>query len=152
MLVKARDSDRDTLVDLRAVVHGIHPPVLSDRGLVGAVDTLALALPMPITVTATLASRPPAPVESAVYFAVAESLANVAKHATAGHASVTLTDGDGVLGFAVIEDDGVGGAHLQPDGGLAGVARRLAVFDGTVEVSSPPGGPTRITLAVPSAS
>ena len=150
MLVEARDSNRDALVDLRAVVRGIHPPVLSDRGLVGAVDALALALPMPIAVTATMASRPPAPVESAVYFAVAECLANVAKHSAARHASVTLTDGDGFV-RAVVEDDGVGGAHIEPEGGLAGVARRLAVFDGTIEVSSPQGGPTRIRLAVPSA-
>ncbi|HEU5109442.1 MAG TPA: histidine kinase, partial [Micromonosporaceae bacterium] len=156
LLAEARDSSGQALRELRELVRGIHPPVLAERGLDGAVRALALSLPLPVEVTVELPGRPPPPVESAVYFAVAEALANAVKHAHAGRLSVRLTHAAGIL-TAVVTDDGTGGAP-GPDedaargGGLAGVARRLAALDATMSVASPPGGPTVVTLELPCAS
>lgn len=145
---EARAATGAALNDLRSVVRGIHPPVLADRGLEGAVRALALDLVVPVEVTGTLAGRAPAPVESAVYFAVAECLANAAKHA--GHRAgwIELSHQDGRL-RVVVGDDGRGGADPDAGTGMRGVARRLAAFDGTMSVSSPTGGPTVVTLEVP---
>jgi signal transduction histidine kinase len=151
LIAESRTSTSAALGDLRSVVRGIHPPVLADRGLAGAVEALALDLALPVQVSAGLTSRPPEPVESAVYFAVAECLANVVKHAGAEHAWVELDQPDGLL-RAVVGDDGVGGADPDAGTGMRGVMRRLAAFDGTMTVSSPPGGPTLVTLEVPCAS
>jgi signal transduction histidine kinase len=150
MVTEARHTSDSALDDLRAVVRGIHPPVLADRGLVGAVEALALDLPLPVAVAADLPGRPTAATETAVYFAVAECLTNIGKHAGAEQAWVRLRWADGVL-HAEVGDDGRGGA--DPDGGtgMRGVMRRLAVFDGTMRVSSPVGGPTVVTLEVPCA-
>ncbi|WP_460798174.1 sensor histidine kinase [Nocardioides pacificus] len=153
---EARATSAGALGDLRAVVRGIHPPVLADRGLGGAVEALALDLALPVSVQMDLAGRPPAPVESALYFAVAECLTNTGKHAAAEHAWVRATHADGVL-QVVVGDDGRGGADpgdvsAQEYGvgtGMLGVMRRLAAFDGTMRVSSPDGGPTVVTLEVP---
>ena len=147
LLAEARDSSTTALGDLRSVVRGIHPPVLADRGLAGAVQALALDLSLPVTVVVTLPGRPPTPIESAMYFAVAECLANVIKHSSASRASVELTWDDGVL-RAIVTDDGVGGASPDRGSGLAGVARRLDALDGRMEVVSPAGGPTVVTLEV----
>ena len=105
----------------------------------------------PVAVTGSFTERLPAPVESAVYFAVAECLANVGKHAEAGHAWVELSRDDDRL-QVVVGDDGRGGADPGAGTGMRGVARRLAAFDGTMRVSSPNGGPTLVTLEVPCAS
>jgi signal transduction histidine kinase len=148
LLQEARATNRDALVDLRSVVRGLHPPVLSDRGLVGAVQALAVQMPTATHVVATLSGRPPAAVESAAYFAIAECLANVGKHAGATRIVITLGHERGRLSIDV-EDDGKGGARLDPNGGLAGVARRLAAFDGTLDIDSPSGGPTRVAMMVP---
>ncbi len=135
------------LEDLRSVVRGIHPPVLADRGLAGAIEALTLPIPMPVTLSLDIPETLPAPVESAAYFAVAECLTNVVKHAGAGRAWVSATH-DGTVLRIVVGDDGVGGA--DPAGsGLAGVAQRVAAFDGTMSVDSPVGGPTVVTLEVP---
>ena len=147
LLAEARDSSSTALGDLRSVVRGIHPPVLADRGLAGAVQALALDLSLPVTVVVTLPGRPPTPIESAMYFAVAECLANVVKHASASRGTVELTWDDGLL-RAAVTDDGVGGASLDRGSGLAGVARRLDALDGRMEVVSPVGGPTVVTLEV----
>jgi signal transduction histidine kinase len=124
--------------------------VLADRGLAGAVQALALDMPIAVLVTTTLTGRPPAPVESAAYFAVAECLANVVRHSGARRAWVGLSHAAGVLRVEV-GDDGAGGASLDAGTGLAGVARRLAAFDGTLTVSSPAGGPTVVSMEVPCA-
>jgi signal transduction histidine kinase len=155
---EARAATAAALADLRSVVRGIHPPVLADRGLDGAVRALALDMAVPVEVLGSIGggeldSRPPAPIESALYFAVAECLANSAKHAGHEHAWVELGHDGDVLRI-LVGDDGRGGADVdRADSGggtgMRGVMRRLAAFDGTMAVSSPPGGPTIITLEVP---
>jgi len=146
LLREARETTVGALEDLRSVVRGIHPPALADRGLAGGLEALALPIPLPVTVTVDAPALPP-PVESAAYFAVAECLANTVKHARAARAWVRVRhDGDRL--HLVVGDDGRGGA--DPAGsGLAGVARRLAAFDGTMLVDSPAGGPTVVTMEVP---
>ena len=146
----ARATTAAAIGDLRSVVRGIHPPVLADRGLGGAVQAIALDMAVPVDVVVRLPGRPPAPVESAVYFAVAECLANIGKHAQAEHAWIRVDHADGVL-RAVVGDDGRGGADPTSGTGLRGVVRRLAAFDGTMSVSSPVGGPTVVHLEVPCA-
>jgi len=122
--------------------------VLADRGLSGGVEALALAQPRPVEVDIDLPGRPPAPVESAVYFAVAEALTNSAKHAAAQSSWVWVRH-DGQSLTALVGDNGVGGAQLTRGGGLAGIESRLAAFDGTLSMASPLGGPTIVTLKVP---
>lgn len=150
LLAEARTVTTSALGDLRSVVRGIHPPVLADRGLAGAIQALALDMSLPVSVTIVLPGRPPAPVESAVYFATSELLANIGKHAGAHRAMIDVGH-DGRALRVVVEDDGRGGASLAAGTGLAGVARRLAAFDGTMDVVSPVGGPTVVTLEVPCA-
>jgi len=145
---EAREATSAAIADLRSVVRGIHPPVLADRGLDGAVRALALDMAVPVEVSGGLPGRPALPIESAVYFAVAECLANAAKHAGHQHAWVELGHHDGVL-RVVVGDDGRGGADPDSGTGMRGVMRRLAAFDGTMAVSSPEGGPTVVTLEVP---
>ena len=148
LLAEAREATGLALAELRDLVRGIHPPVLADRGLDGAVRALALANPLPVEVTIDLPGRPPAPAESAMYFAVAEILTNAAKHSGATSAWLRLTYGEGKLA-AMIGDDGRGGAVQSGGGGLAGVERRLSAFDGTMMVASPVGGPTIVTMELP---
>jgi signal transduction histidine kinase len=148
LIAESRTSTLTALDDLRTVMRGIQPPVLADRGLTGAVRALALDLAVPVTVSGDIGGRAPAPVESAAYFAVSECLANVVKHACAEQAVVDLDYRDGLLSVAV-RDDGIGGARLDAGSGLRGVARRLEVFDGTITVTSPAGGPTEVRLEVP---
>jgi len=148
MLAEARQTSSAALGDLRDVVHGIHPPVLADRGLKSAIEALALDLSVPVEVTGAAPAALPAPVESAAYFTVAECLANIAKHAEATRAWVELAHPAGLL-TVVVGDDGRGGADPASGTGMRGVARRLAAFDGTMTVSSPKGGPTLVTLEVP---
>jgi signal transduction histidine kinase len=150
LVAEARATTGAALGDLRSVVRGIHPPVLADRGLVGAIQALALDMAVPVTVQASFTGRPPAPVESAVYFAVAECLANTGKHSGAQHVWAELSH-DGTTLRALLGDDGVGGADPRSGTGMTGVMRRLSAFDGTMRVSSPAGGPTLVTLEVPCA-
>lgn len=146
LLREARETTVSALEDLRSVVRGIHPPVLADRGLVGAIEALALPIPLPVTLRVALPELP-APVESAVYFAVAECLANTVKHSGATRAWITGEHRDGRLRL-VVGDDGRGGASSSGSG-LAGIGRRLAAFDGTLVILSPEGGPTVVTMEVP---
>src|SRR5215472_10750259 len=148
LLIEARDASARALAELRDLVRAIHPPVLADRGLPAAVRALVLDGPLRVRVTGSLDGRPPAPVESAAYFAVSELLANVAKHSGAGAADADLRHSAGALRVSV-RDDGVGGADPSRGTGLRGIERRLAAFDGVLAVSSPVGGPTVITLEVP---
>lgn len=147
LLAEARRSTSDALTELRDLVRGIHPPVLAERGLEGAIRALALAAPLPVEVTGALPGRPEAPVESAMYFAVAESLTNAAKYG-GDRAWIDLRYESGRLKVGV-GDDGDGGAAVTAGGGLAGVERRLGAFDGILVVTSPPGGPTTVTMELP---
>ena len=145
LLREARETTADALEDLRTLVRGIQPPVLADRGLVGGIEALAIPIPIPVTVALRL-PRLAAPIESAVYFAVAECLANVAKHAHATRAWV-VGDHDGDALRLTVGDDGRGGA--DPGGsGLLGVARRLATFDGRLTVISTVGAGTEVRMEV----
>jgi signal transduction histidine kinase len=150
LLAEARQSSSTALIELRHLVRGIHPPVLAERGLGGAVRALALSLPVPITVDVDLPGRPDAPVESAAYFAAAEALTNLIRHSHAHNGSVSIRHAAGALTL-VVTDDGTGGADPEAGTGLLGIQRRLAAFDGTIMLSSPAGGPTVITMEVPCA-
>jgi signal transduction histidine kinase len=150
LLAEARDSSVRALGELRDLVRGIHPPVLADRGLADAVHALALDLPLRVRCASELAGRPPAPVESAAYFAVSELLANVSKHAEAGQAWIDIRYSAGMLRIGVT-DDGHGDADPARGSGLRGIERRLAAFDGVLAVSSPPGGPTVVNMEIPCA-
>jgi signal transduction histidine kinase len=149
LLAQARTDTGAALTDLRDLVRGIHPPVLADRGLDGALQALILAVPIPVALSVELpAGRLPDPVESAAYFAVAEALTNVVKHSGAGTAWIEVRHRDAKLSM-VVGDNGRGGADPDQGSGLGGIRRRLAAFDGTIDVSSPPGGPTVVRMEVP---
>ncbi len=148
LLGEARTSASAAMAELRSLVRGIHPPVLADRGLDGAVRALALASTLPVKVEVVLPGRLPAPVESAAYFCVAETLANVVKHSRASAARVSVRH-DGDVLFVETWDSGVGGADQNKGTGLRGIAKRLSAFDGSVSVASPSGGPTVVHMEVP---
>lgn len=150
LVAEARLTSAAALSELRELVRGIHPPVLAERGLADALRAAALDAALPVTAHVDLPGRPPAPVEAAVYFAVRELLTNAAKHAAAGRAGLSVRHRDGSLHITV-SDDGTGGADPDRGSGLRGVQRRLATFDGTCRVDSPPGGPTTIALEIPCA-
>jgi signal transduction histidine kinase len=148
LLVEARKASGKALAELRALVSGVHPPVLADRGLVDAIRALALDSVPRVEVTADPIQRPPAPIESAAYFAVSELLANVAKHAEACQVWIEVRYCQGMLTISVI-DDGRGGADSKRGTGVRGIERRLAAFDGVLALSSPAGGPTVVQLEIP---
>ena len=150
LMFEARDASVKALAELRALVRGIHPPVLADRGLADAIRALALDTPARINLASELNGRPPAPVESAAYFAVSELLANVSKHAEARQTWIDIRHTDGMLRIGVT-DNGHGGAESARGTGLRGIERRLAPFDGVLAISSPPGGPTAVTMEIPCA-
>jgi signal transduction histidine kinase len=157
LLAEARASTANALTELRDLVRGIHPPVLADLGLDGALKALALVNPIPTAVVTRLPGRLPAPVESAAYFAVTEVLSNAIKHAQAQHIRITVefTSHPGSTAGHLkmnVSDDGRGGASIDSGTGLRGIARRLSAFDGTLAIDSPPGGPTEIRMSLPCAS
>ncbi len=147
---QAHEQAKAALAELRSLVRGVHPPVLTDRGLDAALSGLAALSPVPVTVRVDLPRRPPAQLEAIAYFVVAEALTNVAKHARASHAEVSARLAGGMLSVTVT-DNGTGGA--DPAGqGLSGLASRVAGVDGRLAISSPPGGPTTIKVDLPCAS
>lgn len=147
-LAKAHAEADAALVEIRELIRGIHPQVLTDRGLGAAVEDVADRSVVPVDVDLDLPGRLPGAVESGVYFAVCEALANAARHSGAGRVHVT---GHVRRRRLVVEvaDDGVGGAATGAGTGLQGVADRLSVLDGRLVLSSPPGGPTVFRLEVP---
>ncbi len=147
LLAEARVGAGEALRELRDLARGIHPPVLADRGLEAAVRSLAAASPIPVTVSVENPGRTKPPVESAAYFVVAEALANAGKYAGANRLSVQVARGGGVLSVE-IEDDGVGGADASGSG-LSGLRRRVEALDGSLTVTSPPGGPTIVRSELP---
>ena len=147
LLAEARVGAEQALRELRDLARGIHPPVLADRGLAAAVETLADSTPMPVSVSVDIGERPPSTVESAAYFVVAEALANAVKHARAEHVDIRVARVAGTLELDVT-DDGVGGANPN-GGGLSGLRRRVEALDGSLGVISPPGGPTTVHAELP---
>ena len=137
----------DALEELRELARGIHPAVLTDRGLRPAVEALAGRLPFPVDLDVT-DERFPAPLEATLYFVVAEALTNVAKYAEATHASVRVAPQDGHV-LAEVVDDGRGGADAAEGSGLRGLADRVAAVDGRLDVVSPAGAGTVVRAAVP---
>jgi signal transduction histidine kinase len=150
LVTEAKETSSRALTELRDLVRGIYPPVLADRGLGDAVRALALDTPLHTQLDVDLPEEIELPVASAVYFCVAEALANVVKHAGARTVRIDLRHHAGML-RAEVTDDGAGGADPALGTGLAGVERRLATFDGILAVNSPPGGPTIVVIEVPCA-
>jgi PAS domain S-box-containing protein len=134
--------------ELRRLAAGIHPAILTDRGLGPAVEALAGRLPLEVSVTSSLSVRLPSPVEASVYFFVSEALTNVVKHARADSATVSIAAANGDLEVEV-GDDGVGGARTAGGSGLRGLGDRVAALDGTLDVDSPPGAGTRLRATIP---
>jgi signal transduction histidine kinase len=134
--------------ELRDLVRGIHPSVLTDRGLDAAVSGLAERCPVPVDVDVALDERPPEAVETAAYYVVAEALTNVAKHARATAATVEVHRAGEQLVIEV-RDDGHGGAARAPGSGLEGLAQRVEALDGSLTLDSPTGGPTAIQAELP---
>jgi signal transduction histidine kinase len=150
MLDAARDELARALEELRELARGIHPAVLTDRGLEAALEALAERAPLPVSLDQMPAERLPAPVEAAAYFVVAEALTNVAKYAGASSAEVRIRR-NGSYAVVEVSDDGVGGADPAVGTGLRGLADRLAALDGRLEVHSPPGHGTTVKAEVPCA-
>jgi signal transduction histidine kinase len=150
LVAEARETSSRALTDLRDLVRGIYPPVLADRGLADAVRALALDTPLRTELDIDLRDEIEMPVGAAVYFAVAEALANAVQHSGARTVRIGLRRAAGLL-RAEVTDDGAGGADPAAGTGLAGVERRLATFDGILAVNSPPGGPTIVVIEVPCA-
>ena len=153
----AHDEATQVLAELRELVRGLHPAVLNDRGLDAALSGIAARAPLPVRVRVAVEPRCAPVVEAIAYFVVSEALTNVAKHARATRAAVTVERADDRL-RVVVTDDGQGGATLgtgnAPDdgSGLRGLAQRAASIDGTFLLHSPVGGPTTITVELPCAS
>ncbi len=139
---------RDTVEELRSLSRGIAPPVLVDRGMEAALREAVARSVVPTTLTYDAPASLPAHIENAAYFVVTECLTNIAKHseATAARVSLEVRDDQAIV---TVEDDGRGGASLQPDGGLTGLVQRARAVDGTLELSSPLGGPTVVRAALP---
>lgn len=148
LLRDARVGAATSLTELRELVRGINPPVLNERGLIDAVRALAMDVPLETAVHAEVEFSLDPPIESALYFGIAELLANAIKHAQASRAQIAIARDDTAI-VVEVEDNGRGGAEVNAAGGLAGLRRRLAVFDGTLDITSPAGGPTRARMTVP---
>ncbi len=150
-LTEAVGQTRDALDELRALSRGIAPPILADRGLGPALAALAGRSIIPVSLDVAVEGRLPDAVENTIYFVAAEALTNVAKHSGATAASVTVKRRNGAV-YLMVEDDGVGGAHLAKGHGLAGLADRVRAVDGELAVNSPDGGPTMLVAEVPCGS
>jgi signal transduction histidine kinase len=153
IVAEARGEARLALSELRALVRGTMPAILVDRGLEAALASVAAGCPVPTTLDSTLApgERLSSAVERAAYFVVVEALANLAKHSRASRAEVRLLRGPSYLAIEV-RDDGGGGATISPGGGLAGLRDRVGALDGSLAVTSPPGGPTEVRVELPLAA
>jgi len=147
--ILAAEAQKQALTELRNLVRGVHPPVLTERGLDAALSGLAALCPIPVDVHVDVPVRPKSAVEAVAYFMVAEALTNVAKHSRASHARVVV-EGHGYPGTltVMVSDDGIGGARADSPG-LAGLADRVSGVDGRLSVESPSGGPTIIAAELP---
>jgi signal transduction histidine kinase len=152
LLDDAHQQAKDAVTELRGLIRGLHPPVLTDRGLDAALSAIAVRCPVPVQLTVELDERPSSTVEAIGYFVVAEALTNVARHARATQASVTVRREGGGSVWITITDDGVGGANPDRGTGLRGLADRVSGVDGQLRVDSPVGGPTVLTVELPTAA
>jgi signal transduction histidine kinase len=137
-----------TMGEVRDLINGIHPPVLADRGLPGAVSELVDRMTVPVIERVDLSRRLPESVETAAYFVVSEALANAAKHSRAKQIEVDAGLRGDVLAL-LVRDDGVGGANADAGSGLSGLGDRVAAVGGTLTLSSPLGGPTVLEAQIP---
>jgi signal transduction histidine kinase len=148
LLSAAREHLSDGLDELRELARGIHPVVLTERGLGPALEALQMRATIPVDITEVPAERLPPSVEAAAYYVVAEAITNVAKYARAASATVAVRRSNGVA-TVTVSDDGVGGADPDHGSGLRGLAARVEALNGRVDVDSPPAGGTRITAEIP---
>ena len=156
LFLEAREGIEEALTQLRTVIRGIYPPILSDRGLAGALRALAAGQPIPVEMDVEMdvemeGGRVPAAVEAAAYFVVAEALTNIAKHSGARHGRVAVRREGAHLTISV-RDDGKGGADPGRGSGLAGIRRRVAALDGTARIDSPDGEGTTLEVDLPCGS
>ncbi len=148
VIAEAHEETKAALAELRNLIRGLHPPVLEDRGLDAALSGVAARMPIPVRLTVHVPRRAAPTIEAVAYFVVSEGLTNITKHAQATQADVFVQqDGDRL--HIIVTDDGVGGADPARGTGLAGLARRAESVDGTLEIASPPGGPTLLTVDLP---
>ncbi|GAA1976163.1 sensor histidine kinase [Kitasatospora viridis] len=151
LLAEAHESTEQAMVELRAVIRTMYPPILADRGLAGALAALGSRSAVETTLDVGELGRVPAAVEAAAYYTVAEALTNAAKHSRATRTAVRVArDGDRLTAW--VSDDGVGGADEALGTGIAGIRHRVRALDGTVHLHSPGGGPTTITVSLPCGS
>jgi signal transduction histidine kinase len=148
LLERAQSAAEQALAELRTVSRGILPPVLADRGLAGALTGLAAQSAVPCTVDVRLPERCAASVEATAYFVAAEALTNIAKHSGASRATITVRSSGPRL-LLRVTDDGRGGADETGGSGLTGIRHRVAAHDGTLRLTSPPGGPTAVEVDLP---
>jgi signal transduction histidine kinase len=145
---QAKEALGVALEELRALSHGIHPAILTERGLGAALQELSYGAPLPVEVRLQVEGRLPEQVEAAVYYVAAEALANVVKHAGASAASVDVTRPAGQV-VLIVADDGVGGAQMDRGSGLLGLADRVEALGGRLRLTSPPGGGTVVRAEIP---
>ncbi|HYZ98923.1 MAG TPA: sensor domain-containing protein, partial [Acidimicrobiales bacterium] len=148
LVAEAHEDAKQALAELRDLARGIHPSVLTDRGLDAALSSLAARLPVPVTLDVDLPQRPSPRVEAVAYFVLSELLTNTARHSGATAARVRVRRVDDCL-VLLVEDDGIGGADPVRGTGLAGLGERVQAVDGRFDLDSPPGGPTRAQLELP---
>jgi signal transduction histidine kinase len=148
LVTQAREEAQIAVTELRELARGIHPAVLSDRGLRPALEALAARAPVPVDVSGVPEEALPKEVEAAVYFVTAEALTNIAKYAQADSATIVLSLDDGHISLE-IRDDGIGGAVTSTGSGVAGLCDRVEALDGELVVDSPAGVGTTVTARIP---
>lgn len=148
LVEEAHREAKSALVELRDLTRGLHPPVLTDRGLRAAVAGLASRAPVPVDIDVRIERRAPPSIEGIAYFVISETLTNVARHSGAHRARVVVADTGSSL-VVEVSDDGTGGARAERGSGLRGLADRAHAVDGTFRVTSPPGGPTTVRAELP---
>lgn len=152
LIDEAHTSTKAAITELRQLARGIHASVLDDRGLDAALSALVSRSHIPVQLDVRIDERCSREAEAAVYFCIAESLTNAAKHSRASEARVTVRMREGNTLWARVEDNGIGGAQIQPGGGLDGISNRILAAQGTFRLESPHGGPTSLEVSVPCAS
>jgi signal transduction histidine kinase len=151
VIADAHEEAKAALTELRNLVRGLHPAVLDDRGLDAALSGIAARAPLPVRLSVAVAERASPTVEAIAYFVVSECLANIARHSAAKHAEIDVRRSGDMLRL-VITDDGIGGADPARGSGLASLAQRTKSVDGRMQIESPAGGPTVISVELPCAS